>query len=36
MAIIIPVPLIVAGNARRLGDSFRKNGVTSKDKAVTI
>ena len=33
---VFPVPAIVAGNARRLGASFVKNGITCEEKAVTI
>ena len=33
---VIPAAAIVAGNARRLGDSFVKKGITIEEKAVTI
>ena len=33
---VIPIPAIIAGNARRLRASFVKNGITCEEKAVTI
>ena len=33
---VVPIPAIIAGNARRLSASFVKHGITCEEKAVTI